>query len=65
MPPHHPELNQALLDPFFRGVPARVPDTILLPFRECLPLSQDAVGRALARSSPTSAPGTDMTPNSV
>ena len=40
-------------------------DTILLPFRECLPLSQDEIGRALARSSPTSAPGPDMTPNSV
>jgi len=60
-----PELNQALLDHFFPSEPARVPDTILLPFRDCLPLSQDAVGRALARSSPTSAPGPDMTPNSV
>jgi len=60
-----PELNQALLDHFFPGEPTRVPDTILLPFRECLPLSQDEIGRALARSSPTSAPGPDMTPNSV
>ena len=58
-----PELNQALLDHFFPGAPARVPDTILLPFRECLPLSQDEVGRALARSARTSAPGPDMTPN--
>jgi len=60
-----PELNQALLDHAIPGAPARVPDTILLPFRECLPLSQDEVGRALAHSSPTSAPGPDMTPNSV
>jgi len=60
-----PELNQALLNHFFPGVPARVPDAILLPFRDCLPLSQDEMGRALARSSATSAPGPDMTPNSV
>jgi len=60
-----PQLNQALLGHFFPGEPARVPDTILLPFRECLPLSQDEIGRALARSFPTSAPGPDMTPNSV
>ena len=60
-----PELNQALLDHFFLGVPARAPSTILLPFKECPPLSQDEVGRALARSSPTSAPGPDKTPNSV
>jgi len=60
-----PELNQALLDHFFRGEPARFPDTILLPFRECLLLSLDEVGRGLAHSSPTSAPGPDMIPNSV
>jgi len=60
-----PELNKALLDHFFPGQPARFLDTILLPFRECLPLSLDEVGRALARSSPTSPPGPDMTPNSV
>ena len=60
-----PELNQALLDHFFPGEPARFLDTILLPFRECLPLSLDEVGRALARSSPTLAPGPDMTPNSL
>jgi len=59
------ELNQALLDHFLPGEPARVLDTILLPFRECLPLSLDEVSRALAHSSPTSAPGADMTPNSV
>jgi len=40
-------------------------NTIRLPFRECLPLSLDEVGRALARSTPTSAPGPDRTPNSV
>jgi len=59
------ELNQALLDHFFPGEPARFLDTILLPFRGCLPLSLDEVGRALARSSPTSAPGPDMTTKSV
>ena len=60
-----PGLTQALLDHFFPSEPAMFLDTILLPFRECLPLSLDKVGRALARSSPTSAPGPDMTPNSV
>ena len=60
-----PELNRALLDHFFPGEPVRFLDNILLPFRECLPLSPDEVGRALARSSPTSAPGPDMTPNLV
>jgi len=60
-----PELNQALLDHCFPREPARFPDTIQLRFRECLPLSPDEVGRALAHSSPTSAPGPDMTPNSV
>ena len=59
------ELNQALLDHLFPGEPASFLDTILLPFRECLPLSLDEVSRALASSSPTSAPGPDMTPNSV
>ena len=60
-----PKLNLALLDHFFPGAPARVPHTILLPFKECPPLSQDEVGRALGRSSPTSAPGPHKTPNSV
>jgi len=60
-----PELNQALLNHFFPGEPTWFPDTILLPVRECLPGSWDEVGRALARSSPTSARGPDMTPNSV
>jgi len=59
------ELNKALLDHCFPGEPTGFVDTILLPFRECLPLSLDEVGRALACSSPTSAPGPDMTPNSV
>jgi len=52
-----PELNQALLSHFFPGARARVPNTVLLPFKDCPPLSQDEVGRALARSSPTSAQG--------
>ena len=47
-----PELNQPLLDHFFPGEPASFPDTILLPFRECLPLAGDQIGRPLARSSP-------------
>jgi len=60
-----PELNKALLDHFFPGEPARFTDTILLPFRECLPLAPDEISRALARSSPSSAPGPDAIPNSV
>ena len=60
-----PELNQALIDHFFPGGPPRSFDTILLPFRDCLPLSGDEIGKALAGSSPSSAPGPDMTPNSV
>jgi len=59
------ELNKALLDHFFPGEPASSTDTILLPFRECLPLAVDEVSRALARSSPSSAPGPDAIPNSV
>jgi len=57
-----PELNKALLDHFFPGEPASFPDTILLPFKDCLPLVVDEIGRALAPSSPSSAPGPDMTP---
>jgi len=60
-----PELNRALLDHLFPGEPPIFVDTILLPFKECLLLSADEIGRALARSSPSSAPGPDMTPNSV
>ena len=60
-----PELNKALLNYFFPGEPAGFADTILLPFRECLPLAPDEVSRALARSSPSSAPGPDAIPNSV
>jgi len=59
------ELTSALLDHFFPGEPARHFDSILLPFRDCPALAVDEVGRALARSSPSSAPGPDMTPNSV
>jgi len=59
------ELNEALLDQFFPGEPARNFDSILLPFRDCPALAADEVSRALARSSPSSAPGPDMTPNSV
>jgi len=59
------ELNKALLNHFFLGEPANFTDTILLPFRECLPLALDEVGRTLARSSPSSATGSDAIPNSV
>jgi len=59
------ELNEALLNHFFPGEPADFPDTILLPFKECLPLAEDEISRALARSFPSSAPGPDMIPNSV
>jgi len=60
-----PELNKALLDHFFPRKPASFPDTILLPFKDCLPLAADEIGRALARSSPSSALRPDMTPNLV
>jgi len=59
------ELNKALLEHLFPGEPARPFDSILLPFRDCPALAVDEIGRALARSSPSSAPGPDMTPNSV
>jgi len=60
-----PEPNQALLDHFFPGEPTSFPDTILLPFREYLPLEGDEISRALAHSSPSSAPRPDKIPNSV
>ena len=59
------ELNKALLNHFFPREPARPFDSILLPFRDCPALAADEVRRALARSSLSSAPGPDMTPNSV
>jgi len=59
------ELNKPLVNHFFPGEPARPWDSILLPFKDCPALAADEVGRALARSSPSSAPGHDMTPNSV
>jgi len=59
------ELNRALLDQFFPGEPARTVDSILLPFRDCPALTAEEVGRAVARSSPLSAPGPNKTPNSV
>jgi len=60
-----PELNRALLDHFSAGERAGFLDTILLPFKECLPLAADEIGRALALCSPSSAPGPDKIPNSV
>jgi len=59
------ELNKALLDHFFPGEPPGPSDTILLPFADCQALKAEEISRALARSSPSSAPGPDMTPNSV
>ena len=59
------ELNKALRNHFFPGESARPFDSILLPFRDCPALAADEVGRALARSSPLSAPGPHITPNSV
>ena len=59
------ELNSALLDHVLTGKPARHFNTILLPFRDCPALAVDEVGRALARSSPSSAPSPNMTPNWV
>jgi len=53
------------LTTFFPGEPAGFTDTILLPFRECLPLAAPEISSALARSSPSSAPGPDAIPNSV
>ena len=60
-----PELNKGLLDHLFPGEPAGFTDTILLLFRECLRLAPDEVSMALARSSPSSAPGPDVIPNLV
>jgi len=59
------ELNKALLDHFFPGEPPGPRETILLPFADCQALETEEISRALARSSPSSAPGPDMTPNSV
>ena len=60
-----PELNKALLDHFFPGDPVSTPNSILLPFTDCPALAAEEITRALARSSPSSALGPDMTPNSV
>ena len=60
-----PELNRALLNHCFPSAPALFPNTILLPFRDCLPLSAEEVSRALARSAPSSVPGPDKILNSV
>jgi len=60
-----PELNKALLNHFFPGDPVGSLNSVLLPFRDCPALAADEISRALARSSPASAPGPDMTPNSV
>ena len=59
------ELNKALLNHFCPGELARATDYVLLLFRDCPALTTDEVGRALARSSNSSAPGPNKTPNSV
>ena len=60
-----PELNKALLDNSFPGDPVSTPNSILLAFTDCPALAAEEVSWALARSSPSAAPGPDMTPNSV
>lgn len=59
------ELNRALLDYFFPGGPAITQSSILLPFNNSPESIPEEVVRALARSSPSSAPGPDVTPKSV
>ena len=59
------ELNKALLDHFFPGAPLAPTASILLPFKECSELVALEVERALARSSPSWAPGPDTIPNLV
>jgi len=59
------ELNSALLDHFFPGSPLSEPHTILLPFKALLALEASEIDWALARTSPSSAPGTDKTLNYV
>ena len=59
------ELNKALLDHFFPCEPAKTDASILLPSRDCPPLTEGEIGWALARSSPSSGPGPDKTPNSM
>ena len=59
------EINKTLLDHFFAGCPIEVPHTILLHFKDVLALEASEIARALARSSPLSAPGPDKTPNLV
>ena len=59
------ELNTALLHYFFPGSLVEAPHTILLAFKEVLALEASEIDRALARWSPSSAPGPDKTPNSV
>jgi len=59
------ELNKALLNHFFPGDPVSTPKSILFPFTDCPAPAAEEISRALARSSPSSAAGPDMTPNSV
>ena len=60
-----PEPHKALLNHFFPVDPVRSHNSVLLLFRDCPALAADAIGRALACSSPSSPPGPDLTPNSV
>lgn len=59
------ELNKALLEHFFPGCPTDTSPPILLPFKDAPKHLASEVERGLARSSPSSAPGPDMTLNSV
>jgi len=59
------ELNEALRDHIFPRSPVAAPQTILLPFRDVLALKALEIDRVLARSSRSSAPGPNKTPNSV
>lgn len=69
--PEHPrastllELNKSLLDHFFPAALMVAPSSILLPSRECPELVTSEIESALACSSPSSAPGPDVIPNSV
>jgi len=59
------KLNLALLNHFLPGSPVEDVLTILLPYMHATPLVATEIDRVLARSSPLSAPGADMTPISV
>lgn len=59
------ELNTARIDHFFPGSSVDDTLTILLPYRDTMVWEVSEIERALAHSLPLSAPGPDMSPNSV